>query len=285
VQTEAFENLCRWAGDFGIELSGDQVALLKRYVSELLSWQGKINLTGLRSKDRILRELLLDSLFPLPHLPLTGRMLDMGSGAGFPAIPLKICLPQVTFHLLEPIGKKAAFLGQVIRMLGLRDIRVFRVRIEESGGLILPGYYDAVTTRAAAALPRLIEWCAPYLREEGLLVSFQGSFWKARVERCSEIMARHHLALSRSLPYKLPGENRERAVLFMKKKEGYTCPSSSASIAEYPSTVSPPSSKKSHFFKISTMAWSCRSMYLSRVKRFLKCHPLRIHMWAIMIMS
>jgi 16S rRNA (guanine527-N7)-methyltransferase len=220
LKPEAFENLCRWAADFRIDLSGDQVVLLKRYLSELWAWQEKINLTGLHSMDRILRELLLDSLIPLPHLPMTGRVLDMGSGAGFPAIPLKICLPRVTFHLLEPIGKKTAFLSQVIRMLGLRDIRVIRARIEASGGRVLQENYDVVTTRAATALPQLIEWCAPCLREEGLLVSFQGSLWKTHVEGCSEIMARHHLALSRSLPYRLPGGKRERAILFIKKKGG-----------------------------------------------------------------
>jgi len=220
LKPDAFENLCRWADDFDIELSGDQVAQLKSYVSELGSWQGKINLTGLHSKDRILRELLLDSLLPLLHLPLSGRLLDMGSGAGFPAIPLKICLPRVTFHLLEPIGKKVAFLGHVIRMLGLRDIRVIRARIEQSGGRILTGNYDMVTSRAAASLPQLIEWCAPCLKEEGVLVSFQGTSWKEHVEGCSEIMARHHLVLSRSLPYSLPGENRERAILFIIKREG-----------------------------------------------------------------
>jgi len=220
LEPEVLENLRKWAADFAIELSGDQTALLKSYVSELWAWQGKINLTGLRSVDRIFRELLLDSLIPLPHLPVTGRLLDVGSGAGFPAIPLKICLPRVAFHLLEPVGKKAAFLGQVIRLLGLRDVRVIKARIEQSGGRILPGNYDVVTTRATAALPQLIEWCAPCLREKGLLVSFQGSSWEAHVEGCSEIMARHHLVLSRSLPYRLPGTNRERAILFIKKKEG-----------------------------------------------------------------
>ena len=76
--------------------SENQVDLFERYISELMSWQGKINLTGLQSKDRIFLELLLDSLIPLPHLPVTGRVLDLGSGAGFPAIPLKICMPLVS---------------------------------------------------------------------------------------------------------------------------------------------------------------------------------------------
>jgi 16S rRNA G527 N7-methylase RsmG len=105
-------------------------------------------------------------------------------------------------------------------MLGLRDIRVIRARIEQSGGRILPKDYDVVTSRAAAALPHLIEWCAPRLREEGVLVSFQGSSWEAHLEGCSENLARHHLVLSRSLPYSLPGGNRERAILFFTKKEG-----------------------------------------------------------------
>lgn len=203
-----------------MEFSENQVDLFERYISELMSWQGKINLTGLQSKDRIFLELLLDSLIPLPHLPVTGRVLDLGSGAGFPAIPLKICMPNATFHLLEPIGKKAAFLGQVIRMLDLHHIRVVRARIEESGGMIFHEDYDVVTTRAAAPLDQLIEWCSPYLKEEGVLVSFQGSLWKDHTEGCSGIMTKHHLALSKALPYKLPGEKGERAVLFMKKKEG-----------------------------------------------------------------
>jgi 16S rRNA (guanine527-N7)-methyltransferase len=204
---------------FGIALSRAQNEKLRLYITELWSWRKKMNLVGVTSQDRLVRELLLDSLIPLPHIPKTSNLLDLGSGAGFPAIPLKICLPDVYFHLLEPKEKKAVFLRQVIRLLDLSRIEVITARIEEREKGLSSHGYGMVTARAAASLPQTLEWCGPYLRKNGLLISFQGRSWKAALKEGTEVMRRQKLTLSRELPYRLPGIRGERVILFFSKAD------------------------------------------------------------------
>ncbi len=208
------DDLLLRARSFGIALSRAQSEKLALFVTELWSWREKMNLVGVTSQDRLIRELLLDSLIPLPHIPQTGTLLDLGSGAGFPAIPLKICLPDVHFHLLEPKEKKAVFLRQVIRLLDLDRIEVVMVRIEEGGEVLASHGYGMVTARAAASLRQTLEWCGPHLRRNGVLISFQGRSWKEALKESAEVMRKQKLALSRKLPYRLPGITEERVILF-----------------------------------------------------------------------
>jgi len=92
--------------DYGIELSWQQLELFHVYLEELWDWNQRINLTGLSTREKIVIELFLDSLIPAPFLPKKGRMLDVGSGAGIPGLPLKIYTPQLKTHLLEANSKK-----------------------------------------------------------------------------------------------------------------------------------------------------------------------------------
>jgi 16S rRNA (guanine527-N7)-methyltransferase len=159
---------------YGIELSEDQLSLFQIYLDELCVWNRRMNLTGLSHRERMVFELFLDSLIPAPHLVGTGRLLDVGSGAGFPGIPLKICKPRLKAHLLEANSKKVSFLKQVIRLLNLDETEVIRGRIEKDGGSLHPDGYHLITARALAPLGRTIAWCAPLLTPGALLVSFMG---------------------------------------------------------------------------------------------------------------
>jgi 16S rRNA (guanine527-N7)-methyltransferase len=211
------DDLSLWTRSFGIALSHAQSEKLAMFVKELWSWREKMNLVGVTSQDRLIRELLLDSLIPLPHIPQTGTLLDVGSGAGFPAIPLKICLPGVHFHLLEPKEKKAVFLRRVIRLLELDQIEVIVARIEERGEVLASHGYGMITARAAASLRQTLEWCGPHLRRNGVLISFQGRSWKEALKESAEVMRKQKLVLSTELPYRLPGVAGERVILFFSK--------------------------------------------------------------------
>jgi len=219
LTSSSFVALLSWAGSLGISLSHDQQEKLGLFVQEVWAWQKKMNLVGVTTKERMIRELLLDSLVPLPYLPKTGSLLDLGSGAGFPAIPLKICLPAVHFQLLEPMNRKAVFLRHIIRLLGLDRIEVTCARIEESAETLTSHAYEAITARAVTSLRRTLEWCGPYLAKKGMLVSFQGSSWKKALEESGHIMKRQDLAVSRMLPYRLPGKTGERTILFFSRKK------------------------------------------------------------------
>ena len=99
----------------------------------------------------------------------------MGSGAGFPSIPLKICSSGPVFHLVEPILKKTNFLKQVIRLTGLKGIEVFRGRLEDLDEGLSKGGYNAVLSRGLTLGPEILACCAGHLSREGLLFAFQGS--------------------------------------------------------------------------------------------------------------
>ena len=203
---------------YGVALSPEQLDLFQLYLDELWDWKRRINLIGLSDRKRVVTELLLDSLIPIPHLPRKGLMLDIGSGAGFPAVPIKILSHRLKIHLLEPNSKKTSFLKQIIRLLNLTDIEVIRGRIETDRGKLSQDGYDLITSRALAEIAQIIKWCAPLLRRGGILVCFSGGQSERELEGCSQLMEEHQLELRKTLPYRLPGKGQPRTVALLIKK-------------------------------------------------------------------
>jgi 16S rRNA (guanine527-N7)-methyltransferase len=210
--------LLSWSRDIRIGLSALQISLIGMYMDELCEWNMRMNLTGLTSREGIIRELLLDSLFTARFLPEEGTLLDVGSGAGFPAIPIKICKPKLRIHLIEASLKKVSFLKQVVRRANLSRVKVIRGRIESDGNLLNREGYDIITVRAVAYLPKILVWCAPYLMPGGLLVNFQGSEFEDALTAGEDILKRHRIFLYKAVPYKLPGKDCERNLIIFKKK-------------------------------------------------------------------
>jgi len=211
------QNLRSWARGFGIDLAPHQIGLLGIHLDELWEWNKKTNLTGLSSRKKIIRELILDSMIPSLFLPDHGRLLDVGSGAGFPGIPLIICKPGLTAHFLESNSKKTSFLKQVIRLTELRQINVIRGRIEKSANLLNPEKYHIITARALAHLPQVLEWFAPHLAAEGVIVNFQVEQFQKGLEDSADVIRQQRLSLYRTIPYTLPGKDSQRNILIFKK--------------------------------------------------------------------
>jgi 16S rRNA (guanine527-N7)-methyltransferase len=163
-------------------------------------------------------ELFLDSLIPVPHLAETGRLLDVGSGAGFPGVPLKICKPRLKAHLVEANAKKVSFLKQVIRLLKLDETEVIRGRIEKvREGLHADGYH-LITVRALATLAQNIAWCAPLLTPGSFLVSFMGGSVEDELKGNRQIIKEHCLTIHKRISYTLPGRESERTTIIFEKK-------------------------------------------------------------------
>ena len=209
-----------WVKDYGIQIGSSHIAILSRYLSELLKWNKVMNLVGLSSRQRILSELLFDSLIPLPYLPNKGNYLDLGSGGGFPGIPIKACKPGLRLILIEAISKKVSFLKQVIRLLKLTDITVLNGRIEDNANLLNPNGYDLITARAVSSLDQIILWCAPLLSQEGILITFQGSHLDQILEDSQDIIKEQDLILLKTVSYTLPGKKAPRRHLLIFKKTG-----------------------------------------------------------------
>lgn len=204
--------------DHGIELSEDQLGLFQLYLDELCAWNRRMNLTGLTHRQRMVFELLLDSLVPVPHLVETGRLLDVGSGAGLPGIPLKICKPRLNAHLLEANAKKVSFLKHVIRLLKLEQTEVIRGRIEKDEDSLHPEGYHLITSRALAPAGQSIAWCAPLLTPGGLLVTFMGGRVEHELEENRQVIKDHRLTIYKRIPYTLPGRESERTAIIFKRR-------------------------------------------------------------------
>src|SRR6266852_4861795 len=151
---------------------GDRYARFLRYRQELLDWNTRINLTAITDPEEVLFKHFLDSLSLLMVYDRpSARLLDIGAGAGFPGLPLKIVRPQWQVLLLEATGKKVTFMRHMVEALQLRDVIALHGRAEELGRDA--GYrasFDVVTARAVASLPTLLEYAAPFCRVGGQLI-------------------------------------------------------------------------------------------------------------------
>ena len=203
--------------DFGIDLSQRHLDLFGAYMDELLEWNRRINLTGLSERKRIIVELFLDSLIPTPFIPEKGRMLDVGSGAGFPGIVIKVCRPHLKTCLMEANSRKTSFLKQVVRLLKLSDVDVVNGRIESDKDKLHPDGYHFITARALAGPDRIITWCSPFLCSGGLLITFLGSGAVDELEKCGIALETNFLVVDRLIPYSLPGMRSGRTLALLRK--------------------------------------------------------------------
>jgi 16S rRNA (guanine527-N7)-methyltransferase len=147
----------RALGEFDLPTYDDQVLQIQQYIELLLLWNTKVNLTAIRNPLEILYRHFCESMFAAGALPLeTGRLADVGSGGGFPGLPLKIIRPGLRVFLVESNLKKATFLTEVIRELRLTDTQVLVRRYEELGEEIAP--LDFVCSRALGEFPSFLDW-------------------------------------------------------------------------------------------------------------------------------
>lgn len=143
------------------------------YIELLLRWNRKINLTTITEPAEIVSRNFVESFFAVRWLGAeTGRLCDVGSGAGFPGLALKLVRPQWQATLLEPIRKKAAFLAEVGRVLKLKDLQIECVRWQESK--LQPGSLDAVTARALGDYEEFVHWSRAKLRQGGKILLWAG---------------------------------------------------------------------------------------------------------------
>ncbi len=146
------------------------------YCEELSFWNGKMNLVGTDSPRDIVIRHFIDSLTPVPFIDNPeGRLLDIGSGGGFPGIPLKIAIPSLRLALLESSRKKASFLKHMIRRLQFSQARVIHARTEAAmQDTSLGNAFETVVSRAAFKLPELLETGHHFLAPQGLLIAMKG---------------------------------------------------------------------------------------------------------------
>ena len=171
------EKLVAGAQELDIQLTAEQVALFRQYQELLLEWNKRMNLTAVRDAEQIQQRHFVDSLrCSLATGDLNGqRLIDVGSGAGFPGLPLKILFPDLRLSLLESTGKKAKFLQAVVDELELPDVRILGGRAEDLGQIEEEREnYDWAVARAVARLETLVEYLLPFVRIGGQVLMQKG---------------------------------------------------------------------------------------------------------------
>lgn len=186
---------------------------LLAYLGLLARWNRTYNLTAVRDPREMVTRHLLDSLAMHAHVDAIaaagGTLADLGTGPGLPGIPLAIVKPGLRVTLVESNGKKARFLREAVRQLGLRDVRVAESRIE---ALDEPGAYDAITARALATLPLILELGGHLLKPDGVLLAMKGT-WPA--EELAALPDDWQLAASHVL--RVPGLDAERHLVVVRR--------------------------------------------------------------------
>lgn len=163
------------AACFDLHLSEAQIDLFQAYAEELLAWNRRINLTSITAPADVAVKHFVDSLAGAGALQTGWRVADLGSGGGFPGIPLKIVRPDLTITLVDTVRKKTSFQKQACRQLGLKGIRAVHARIEDlAHAPEHMNHYDAVVTRALADLSRLCMLSAPLLNATGVIIAYRG---------------------------------------------------------------------------------------------------------------
>ena len=177
------------ASRLGVQLDDFQIGQFERYYLEILAWNSKVNLTRVTSLKEVQTRHFVDSLSIMVGLPDAAlchgvSLIDVGSGAGLPGVPLKIAYPGATLVLLEASLKKAAFLEHLVRVLEMEDVRVVRSRAEEAGHCQdLREAFDLVVSRAVAPLEVLAEFTLPFCKVGGVAIAQKGVDVSAEVER------------------------------------------------------------------------------------------------------
>ncbi len=205
---------------FGLRLSDEQLRAFGLYARELLAWNQRVNLTAITEPHEIEVKHFLDSLSCLLALkPRAGdQLVDVGSGAGFPGIPLKIGCPQIQVVLVESIGKKAEFCRHIVQMLGLEGVEVIQARAELIGrSAEHRGRYDWAVARAVARLPVLLEVLLPLLRVGGVAIAQKGEGGPAEATKAQPALQVLGGELQQVLPVELPEAGETRYLIVVNK--------------------------------------------------------------------
>ena len=217
------EELITRAALMGVSLSENQADQLIRYSELLREWNEKINLTAITEPGEILSKHFLDCLSLIPYLranfPQNCTIIDVGTGAGFPGLVLKIAMPELKMVLLDSLQKRVRFLETVCEELSLEDVVCIHARAEElAHDENYREHFDIATARAVSSLPALAEYCSGYVKSGGEFIAYKGPGWQEEMAENEAVFEKLRLFFEKSLPIELPGTDLRHELVFFRKK-------------------------------------------------------------------
>lgn len=203
----------------GIKVTDEMILKFQKYLDLLMEWNQKINLTALKTEEEIIEKHFYDSLLMAEEIKFDDQsLLDVGTGAGFPGIPLKIVFEDLFVTLLEPTLKRVNFLDIVIKELGLKKIVTINKRAEDYVK-DARSYYDLVTARAVSRLNMLLELCMPLVKVDGLFLAMKGSKGEEEIQESINALKILNGEIFKIQKTKLITDNDERMNIFIKKTD------------------------------------------------------------------
>lgn len=208
--------------ELGISLSDGQMAQFLSYYEMLVEWNGRMNLTAITEYGDVLKKHFVDSLSLVKACDLgsPGSLIDVGTGAGFPGLALKIAFPQLQVTLLDSLGKRIQFLDAVIEELELTGVEAIHGRAED---LAKPGKlresFDLCVSRAVANLSTLSEYCIPFVKKGGLFIAYKSENALPEIQGAENALAALGGKMEKRIEFCLPGSNIYRSLFVIKKAE------------------------------------------------------------------
>ena len=203
-----------------ISLSIYEINSFETFAVELLKWNRKFNLTAITKENEIAIKHFIDSLSLAPYISADDRLLDIGSGAGLPIIPLKIIRPDIPMVSVDAVAKKINFQRHVIRILNLQLIEAIHGRFEELHNI--PRHsFSVITSRAFANLDRFVVLAAPFLTENGLLIAMKGDRAEEEIAASEEAIYACGFEVASIHHYTLSGNMGKRALIFLKRSKAF----------------------------------------------------------------